>query len=77
MLSTYFLGLTLDSLKYLYKGDDVVRDTTMLVVTDLNTVQGRQILAEAISHMVCIVEFYNSINISNEYKLFLVITLGY
>ena len=45
-------GLTLDSLRYLYKGEDVIRDTTMLVVTDLNTAQGRQLLSEAISHMV-------------------------
>ena len=62
-------GLTLDSLRYLYKGEDVVRDTTMLVVTDLNAAQGRQLLSEAISHMVgtnCSTTFLSALQFLSE-----------
>ncbi|KAF6038703.1 UGGT2 [Bugula neritina] len=44
--------VSLDTLKYLYKGnDDVIRDITMLVVTDLSQIQGRELLLNAMSHM--------------------------
>ncbi|XP_067949349.1 UDP-glucose:glycoprotein glucosyltransferase 1-like [Watersipora subatra] len=45
-------GMSLDTLKYLYKGaSDSIRDTTMLVIADLDTPSGRQLLLDSITHM--------------------------